>query len=222
RAAPPRWQGSTDHRDDTSAGCEGVAPGARNRERKISNARLRRRRREHAALQPRHAQDRHAGGGIPPRKLRVERASLVLAYAQAILAAKRAHGRDDDIRGVNDAGGGTTAALHLDDRWRGAGDHVRHLGRKVSKHAVIVAGTCARYITRSGRAVDLQQQRLDAMRVNGRVAGRPGKDGEPAVLRRDQRDGPPLVVHELRRREVPGAAELTWMHTLGGPAFDRL
>jgi hypothetical protein len=75
----------------------------------------------------------------------------VLAYTQAILAAERAHGRDDDIRAVNDAGGGAPSALHLHNRWGGACDDIRHLGRKVSKHEVIVAATCARYITRSGR-----------------------------------------------------------------------
>jgi len=52
-----------------------------------------------------------------------------------------------------------------------------------------------------------QQQRLDAMRVDPCLTGRPCEDGEMAILRRHQRDAVALILNELRRREVPGSAK---------------
>src|SRR6266480_2535029 len=48
-----------------------------------------------------------------------------------------------------------------------------------------------------------QQQRLDAMRVDPCLTGRPCEDGEMPVLRRHQRDAVALILNELRRRKVP-------------------
>ena len=53
-----------------------------------------------------------------------------------------------------------------------------------------------------------KQQRVDAMRVDELFARRPLEDREAAVLRRDQRHRVVLIVHELRGRQVPRAAEL--------------
>ncbi len=54
----------------------------------------------------------------------------------------------------------------------------------------------------------VREQRVDAVRVHEFLARRPLEDREPAVLRRHQRDGVALIVHELRRRQMPRAAEL--------------
>ena len=62
------------------------------------------------------------------------------------------------------------------------------------------------------RAHTLEEERFHAVRVHGTVAGRPGEDREPPVLRGDKGDGVALVVHELRggqaacRQAVPGAS----------------
>ena len=61
----------------------------------------------------------------------------------------------------------------------------------------------------------LQQQRFDAVRVHHRFARRPRKDREAAVLRRDERHRVALIVHELRGRQMPRAAELRRMHDRG-------
>ena len=50
------------------------------------------------------------------------------------------------------------------------------------------------------------------MGVDKFLARRPREDGEAAVLRRDEGDGVVLIVHELRGREVPRAAEAVGMH----------
>ena len=45
------------------------------------------------------------------------------------------------------------------------------------------------------------------MGVHPHLAGRPGEEGEAAVLRSDEGQRPLLVVDELRGGEVAGAAE---------------
>ena len=60
------------------------------------------------------------------------------------------------------------------------------------------------------------------MGVHLLLARRPGEDGEAAVLRRDQRERVALIVHELRRGQVPRAAELRGVDDRGVAAFDRL
>ena len=60
------------------------------------------------------------------------------------------------------------------------------------------------------------------MRVDHVLAQRPLEHGEAAVLRRDERDGVPLILRELRRRQVSRAAELRRMHEHRLGAFDRL
>ena len=60
------------------------------------------------------------------------------------------------------------------------------------------------------------------MRVNHALARRPRENSEAPVLRRDERDGVSLVVHELRRGEVPRAAERRRMADRWRATFDRL
>jgi hypothetical protein len=67
----------------------------------------------------------------------------------------------------------------------------------------------------------IHQQRFDAMGVDHRLARRPGEDGKTPVLRRDEGDRVALIVDELRRGQVSGAAELRRMDDRGDPALDR-
>src|SRR5436309_13745698 len=67
----------------------------------------------------------------------------------------------------------------------------------------------------------LQQQRLDAVRMDHVLARRPGEDGEVPVLRRHERDGIALILDELCRGQMPRAAELARVHDSGNAAFDR-
>ena len=60
------------------------------------------------------------------------------------------------------------------------------------------------------------------MRVHRAVAGRPGEDGEASVLRRHERDGVGLIVHELRGCQVPRPAELSRVHPMDSATDDRL
>ena len=55
------------------------------------------------------------------------------------------------------------------------------------------------------------------MRVDHVLAGRPGEDGEAAILRGDERDRVALVVDELRGRQVARAAELRRMDDAAAP-----
>ena len=57
-------------------------------------------------------------------------------------------------------------------------------------------------------ATSVKQQRVDAMRVHELLALRPLEDREASVLRRDERHRITLIVHELRGRQVPRAAQL--------------
>src|ERR1700742_4519650 len=68
----------------------------------------------------------------------------------------------------------------------------------------------------------LQQKSFNAMRVDLVFAGRPGKDGEPAILRSDQRHGIVLIMYKLRRGEMACATELSWLNDLGAGALNRL
>ena len=51
-------------------------------------------------------------------------ASVDSKYSLVILAAKRAHGRDDNVVGVDETAGGTPAALNLHNRRRGSSHRV--------------------------------------------------------------------------------------------------
>ena len=68
----------------------------------------------------------------------------------------------------------------------------------------------------------LKQQRVDAMRVHELLARRPLEDREAAVLRRDQRHRVALIVHELRGRQMPRAAQLRRCGARRRAAFHRL
>ena len=73
-----------------------------------------------------------------------------------------------------------------------------------------------------GWAASLEQQRLDAIRVNRVFERRPGENRKTAILRSNQRNGVDLILSELRRRQVPGAAELRGMDDAGNRSFNRL
>ena len=72
----------------------------------------------------------------------------------------------------------------------------------------------------AGERVNLQQQRLHAVGVHHPDAGRPLEHGEAAVLGGDKRHRIALILHELRRREMPRAAELVGMNLRDGCALD--
>jgi len=59
------------------------------------------------------------------------------------------------------------------------------------------------------------------MCVDHRLARRPGEDGKAPVLRRDEGDRVALIVDELRRGQVSGAAKLRGVNDRGDPAFDQ-
>src|SRR5262249_2008395 len=92
----------------------------------------------------------------------------------------------------------------------GAGVSGPREGEQRKRTLVVIASTA------------LQKQRLDPVRVHHILARRPGKHREPAVLRGDERHGVPLVVHELRRRQVPGTAQDGRMDHARHEALDRL
>src|SRR5712692_7263121 len=60
------------------------------------------------------------------------------------------------------------------------------------------------------------------MRVDVRLAVRPFKDREAPILRCHECNGVALILDELSRREVPGAAELIRMDEGGCHTFNRL
>ena len=62
--------------------------------------------------------------GSHPTRFSLEGAAVVTPDVQPVLAAQRANHRQHDIGSVHKAAGGTPAALHLHDSWRGEGDGV--------------------------------------------------------------------------------------------------
>src|SRR4051794_37169060 len=68
----------------------------------------------------------------------------------------------------------------------------------------------------------LQQEGLDTVGVDHLLAGRPGKDRETAVLRRDERDAVALIVCELRGGQVTRPTEVRGIELERGAADNRL
>ena len=76
------------------------------------------------------------------------------ADAQAVFAAERTHGRDDDVGRIHESAGGAAAALYLNDRGRRRSDGVGKLVRDREKHIVghdaMVADPSVLRITQTG------------------------------------------------------------------------
>ena len=83
-------------------------------------------------------------------------------------------------------------------------------------------GRRTRWRTSVAGSSNSEQQRVDAVRVHELFTRRPLEDREAAVLRRDQRHRVALIVHELRRRQVPRPAQLRRRRARRRAAFDRL
>ena len=62
--------------------------------------------------------------GIPARELGVERVSVVRPHAQAVVAAERRRGRENDAVSAHESAAGTPAAVHLHDGRRDGVDDV--------------------------------------------------------------------------------------------------
>ena len=125
-------------------------------ERATASARCRReacRMRGEAVKGPRFATRRtgERGGWVPAGELGVKDRSVVSSHVKPIVAANRAHRRQDDAVGVDEAARWTPVTLHLDDG-RGDGVHdVGHLSREFVQHERIVADAAIGFITRLGR-----------------------------------------------------------------------